>query len=306
LSLPEFLVGTGGWSYFKVPNKPSLVAYSEVFNFVEVNSTFYEYPAVEAVQRWRRTVPSDFTFSVRCHQNLSHNIGFVPTNQAYEVFYHMKHYCDILKSPYLVLETPAKYEINHENLKDAKDFFSSLKFDGLRLVWEYRAPITRIVVDLMEDFGIIQCVDLSRQRPSYSLDVAYSRLFGKGWHNVYQFSDDELAEIDRRAHETNSKTVILSYHGLRMNSDALRFKHYKSTGHFLPVTSFIGVDSARAVLAEDATFPASKAELKAGQGWKVIDLNNDERVHLFEFLDKIADKTYSNVDEVIEELRAMF
>ncbi len=304
--MPEFLVGTGGWAYFKVPNKSSLKAYSEVFNFVEVNYTFYEYPSVQAVQRWRKTVPSDFTFSVRCHQDLTHSKGFVPTSQAYEVFYQMRNYCNLLNSPYLVFETPAKYEINQENLQDAKDFFSSLNFDGLRLVWEYRAPITQTVVDLMEDFDIIQCVDLSRQRPGYSVDVTYSRLFGKGQHNIYQFSDVELAEIDHKAQETNSKTVILSYHGLRMNSDAIRFKHYKSTGHFLPVTSYTGVDSARAVLAEDMTFPASKAELKAKQGWKVIDASKDRRVHLFEFLDKIPDKTYSNVDEVIEELRAMF
>ena len=43
-SLTDYLVGTGGWAYFKVSGKPKLKAYSEVFNFVEVNYTFYEYP----------------------------------------------------------------------------------------------------------------------------------------------------------------------------------------------------------------------------------------------------------------------
>ena len=47
--LAEYLVGTGGWAYFKVPNKSSLKAYSEVFNFVEVNQTFYEYPDMRVV-----------------------------------------------------------------------------------------------------------------------------------------------------------------------------------------------------------------------------------------------------------------
>ena len=37
--LPDFLIGTGGWAYFQVPNKPSLKAYSEIFSFVEVNYT---------------------------------------------------------------------------------------------------------------------------------------------------------------------------------------------------------------------------------------------------------------------------
>jgi uncharacterized protein YecE (DUF72 family) len=304
--LPDFLVGTGGWAYFKVPNKPSLKAYSELFNFVEVNYTFYEYPTIQAVQGWRKTVPKNFTFSVRCHQDLTHNIGFVPTSQAYEIFYQMRSYCNTLSSPYLVLETPAKYEINQENAKDAWDFFFSLNLDGLRLVWEYRAPMTQTVIDLMQNFRIIPCIDLSMQSSNYNLDVTYSRLFGKGQHNIYQFTDDELAEIDQKAQETNSKTVILSYHGTRMNTDAARFLHYKSTGKFLPATAHTGFDSAKAVLAEDATFPATKTELKAEQGWKVIDVTPEKRVHLSEVLNKIPDKTYSNLEEIIKELRMLF
>jgi hypothetical protein len=218
----------------------------------------------------------------------------------------MRSYCDTLGSPYLVLETPAKYVVNQENLKNAIDFFSSLNLDGLRLVWEYRAPVTQTVIDLMQDFGIIPCVDLSRQSPSYNLDVTYSRLFGKGQHNIYQFTDDELAEIDQKAQETNSKTVILSYHGARMNTDAIRFRHYKNTGKFLPVTAYVGVDSAKAVLAEDATFPATKTELKAEQGWKVIDITSDKRVHLAEVLEKIPNRTYSNIEDVTKELREIF
>ena len=84
---------------------------------------------------------------------------------------------------------------------------------------------------------------------------------GKGQHNIYQFTDDELVEIQHQAEETNSKQIILAYHGLRMNSDALRFQQRLKTGNFLPVTSANGADSAKAVLAEDAKFPSSKSEL---------------------------------------------
>lgn len=304
--MTEYLIGTGGWAYFKVGGKPSLKSYSEIFNFVEVNYTFYEYPRTQMVETWRRSVPTNFTFSVRCHQDLTHRIGLKPVDLAYEVFYKMKTYCDSLNSPYLVLETPSKYVVNGESKADAKDFFSGLNLKDMRLVWEYRAPITQEVIALMKDFNIIQCVDLSREKPAFSLDVTYSRLFGKGQHNIYQFTDDELKEIDHKAEETNSKIVAMSYHGLRMNTDALRFLQYKKAGNFIPVTSFVGLDSARAVLAEDAKFPSSKQELMAKQGWKVIDLASDKRVHLSEFLGRITDKTYSNIDEVINELKLIF
>jgi hypothetical protein len=211
----------------------------------------------------------------------------------------------VLRSQYLVLETPAKYVIESENLHRAKDFFSSLNLDGIKLVWEYRAPMTPTVTNLMEDFGIIHCVDLSKENPSYNSDVTYSRLFGKGQQNIYQFADSELVEIDQKAQATRSKTVILSYHGVRMNSDAVRFKEYKRTGSFIPVTAFTGADSAKAVLAEDAKFPITKSELIVEQGWKVIDASQDRRVHLSEVLIKIPDKTYSSLNEVMSELRVV-
>jgi hypothetical protein len=129
-------------------------------------------------------------------------------------------------------------------------------------------------------------------------------LFGKGKHNLYQFTDEELREIDERSLGTGAKTVVMAYHGLRMNSDAARFKEYKRTGTFLPVTSYAGVDSAEAVLSEDASFPASKAELVEKQGWKVIDLTKDKRVHLSELLARVPEKTYKCLPEIVEALEA--
>lgn len=305
--MTQYLVGTGGWAYFKVPHKPSLRAYSEVFNFVEVNYTFYEYPDVRLVEGWRRGVPADFTFAVRCHQDLTHRIGLKPVDQAYGVLARMVEFCGVLRSPFLVLETPSSYVLDSKAVSDAKDLLSSANLRGTRLVWEIRAPVTAEAVELMRDLNVVHCVDLSRdERPAVASDVVYSRLFGKGkQHNLYQFTDGELVDIDRKVLLSQAKVVSLSYHGVRMNSDAARFLKYKQTGKFLPVTEFVGVDSARAVLAEDAVFPASKAALVEDQGWKVIDLAADKRVHLSDILQRIPDKIYGNLAEVVRALEAV-
>lgn len=304
--MPDFLVGTGGWAYFKVTNKPSLKAYSEAFNFVEVNYTFYEYPNARLVEGWRRKVPKDFIFSVRCHQDLTHKIGLKPIDDAYQALGQMVTYCKILDSPFLVLETPASYEFDSAKIRNARDFFASTKLSGVRLVWEIRAPITKQTVDLMADFNIIHCIDISRSKPADWSDVGYTRLFGKGKHNIYQFTDEELQEIDKNASESAAKIVAMSYHGLRMSTDALRFKHYKSTGNFLPVTAYTGIDSAKAVLSEDAVFPSSKQLLISDQGWKIVDLTFQKRVRLSELLSKIPDKTYFSLDEIVSALEATF
>ena len=300
--MTDYLIGTGGWAYFKVPDKPPLKAYSEIFSFVEVNYTFYEYPEVRLVERWRRTVPFDFTFAVRCHQELTHKVGLKPVDEAYKVLSKMRLYCDILESPFLVLETPPSYVINHEESKQARDLFSSFNFRGVNLVWEMRAPVTEEAVNLMRDFNMIECVDLSVNAPSVESGIVYSRLFGMGRHNIWQFTDDELLTIDHEVDVLKPRIAAMSYHGVRMNMDAARYMQYKKTGTFVPITDFTGVDSARAVLFEDAPFPLSKSQLIENQGWKVIDLTLDKRVHLAELLANIPDKTYNSVDEVAEAL----
>jgi uncharacterized protein YecE (DUF72 family) len=302
----EFLVGAGGWAYFQVPNKPSLKAYSEVFNFVEVNSTFYEYPSIQTVESWRRKVPADFTFSVRCHQDLTHSIGLKPVEEAYAVFNKAKAYCKALHAPFLVLETPANQSLDAAGIGAARDFFASIITEGLRLVWEYRAPFTPEVSSLMQDFSIIQSVDLSLQKPQLDTDIVYSRVFGKGKHNLYQFTDEELTEIEENAtSKPQVKKIAVSFHGARMYNDAARSQKHIRTGKFLPVTGYFGVDSAKAVLKEDTKFPKNKAELMADQGWKVIDLTADKRVHLSDVLGKIPERTYRSVNEVAEALEAV-
>ena len=104
--------------------------------------------------------------------------------------------------------------------------------------------------------------------------------------------------------KSEAKTVALSYHGVRMYTDAIRFAQFKKNGEFLPVTQFTGVASAIAVLAEDAKFPATKQQLVEDKGWKVFDAAVDKRLHLSDWLNRIPDQTYCDVDEVAKALEA--
>jgi len=63
------LVGVGGWAYLPVEGD-KLKACSGLYDFVEVNSTFYMYPSLSTVRSWRRRVPQDFEFTVKCHRDV--------------------------------------------------------------------------------------------------------------------------------------------------------------------------------------------------------------------------------------------
>ncbi len=117
-----------------------------------------------------------------------------------------------------------------------------------------------------------------------------------------QPTDEELRKIDRKASKGDHKTVAVSFHFVRMYKDAARFKMYRKTGRFPMVTKSTGQSSLMEVLQEDAKFPSSKKELIHHQGWKLIDLTEDKRVRASYMLEKLPEKTYNSINEVVQTL----
>jgi uncharacterized protein YecE (DUF72 family) len=294
-------IGAGGWAYFKVPGMDSLAAYSKAFDFVEVNSTFYTTPSIEMVRSWRQRVPDNFRFSVRCHKDLTHRYLLSPRRESYELFNQSLRICNELKAKILHIQTPPAFNPDEKH-KSIQDLLSSVDFGNVRLAWEIRGKVSDRTVELMRDLGIIHCTDISREMPAVDSDIMYTRLFGHGEHNLYQFDDEELLKIDTSTKETGKDRVYLTFHGAKMYSDAARLKVYERSGTFPKVTKAIGLASLKIVLEEDAVFPATKTELIEKQGWKVFDLTEKEHVHANLLLGKLPDKKYTSVEEVIGNL----
>jgi len=294
-------IGAGGWAYFKVPGMDSLTAYSKAFDFVEVNSTFYETPSMEMARSWRQRVPDNFMFSVRCHKDLTHKYLLSPRKESYELLNQSLRICGELEAEILHIQTPSTFNPD-EKCKSIQDLLSSVDFGNVRLAWEIRGKVSDRTVELMRDLGIIHCTDISREMPAVESDIMYTRLFGHGKHNLYQFDDAELLNIYRSAKERGKENVYLTFHGAKMYSDAARLKVYERSGIFPKITKAIGLASLKIVLDEDAVFPATKGELIEKQGWKVFDLTEKENVHANLLLGKLPDKKYTSVGEVIGNL----
>jgi uncharacterized protein YecE (DUF72 family) len=76
----QILIGTASWSdpgfvdrWYpkKLPPGERLPWYTQYFDLVEVNSTFYSVPEPRMVERWCAVTPDDFTFDVKMHQLFS-------------------------------------------------------------------------------------------------------------------------------------------------------------------------------------------------------------------------------------------
>jgi len=302
-TLSDYLIGTGGWAYFRVPGLPSLIAYSRVFEFVEVNSTFYQIPSLRTVETWRRRVQPEFEFSVRCNRIVTHKHQFHPNEEAYNTFDKMITICKTLRADILHMQTPPTFKPDADNASVLDSFLTSVDLKGVRIALEVRGAnqaLTSGFIKVMQDHNMIHSIDLSKdEEPAYESDILYSRLFGKGVHNIYEPTDQELKKIDDSISEKAYKKALVSFHFVRMYKDAARLKTYKESGGFPMATKSTGLKSLEEVLREDAVFPTSKQNLIQHQGWKLMDLTQDERVRVSDILQKLPEKTYASVDDVV-------
>ena len=299
----DIIVGTGGWAYFQVPDQDSLRAYASVFNFVEVNSTYYEFPDLRAVSRWRSRVPKGFEFAVRSHQDLVKAIRTGQDLMLTRVLEKMTDICRRLDANILAILLPDKSGLTRKNLtKSLASIASRATANNTQVAVEIRGKVEKEVLETMAENEIVHSVDLSKEEPAYDSKILYSRLFGKGPSNVYQFDDEEIKAIADRAASPKFEKSILAFHGVRMYGDAARLKAFLQTGKFLKVTGQTGLDSLGEVLKEDSRFPASRDDLVGSQGWKLFDLTIDKRMRVANILAKAPDRTYRSHSELLSTL----
>jgi hypothetical protein len=212
-----------------------------------------------------------------------------------------------LKAAVLHVQIPAEMSLSSGMPVSLRDLFESVSFDRVRVALETgrgrNHTLGSDLVVTMRDLNIVHCVDLSQEKPAYASDLLYTRLFGPTGNNIHQFSDEELIDINAKASEPEFEKSILAFHGVKMYKDAARLKTFRGTGRFPMITSAVGPDSLREVLSEDMSFPASKVNLIRRQGWKIIDLTPEKRVHAAKVLVNLPDRDYRSIEDVLVALK---
>ena len=235
-------IGCAGWNYLNVKRyfensvkfKSKLEAYSKLFDFVELNATFYRLPRKSTVKRWRETVGEDFIFSVKAPGKITHELRF--EKNSIEV---LKEFLDViepLKANVVLFQSPASFKPSDENIKKAVEFFkeaiSICKERGIdKLAWEVRWKDTWTKEVVFSAFSkikdIVQCVDPLRQDWFYGDRFAYFRLhgFGKRIYD-YIFKDSELEFLKDFVLKQleKGKEVYVVFNNYNMYEDALKFK----------------------------------------------------------------------------------
>jgi uncharacterized protein YecE (DUF72 family) len=91
----KFYIGCSGWSYsawkgpFYPPNLESsewLKYYSQIFDYVEVDSSFYRIPNQFMVKNWFKKTPDNFRFTAKFPKVITHDKHLVDVDKEVEVF----------------------------------------------------------------------------------------------------------------------------------------------------------------------------------------------------------------------------
>jgi uncharacterized protein YecE (DUF72 family) len=91
----QYHIGCSGWSYTawlgpfypsKLENADWLRYYSQVFDYVEIDSTFYRMPNKFMVKNWTKKTPDNFKFTAKFPKVITHDKHLVDVNEEVYTF----------------------------------------------------------------------------------------------------------------------------------------------------------------------------------------------------------------------------
>jgi uncharacterized protein YecE (DUF72 family) len=229
----NIFLGTSGWSYnewegpfYKKGEKRKLKAYSQIFQTVEINSTWYRYPTKGLVMGWERYSPPNFIFTAKLPRIITHEkkLGLIDNIED-----DLKLFLDLMlplqlkkKLACLLIQLPPSYNYNPKNLEE---FFKILD-PRFRFAVEFRnlSWIKNETWPLLEKYKIAYVnVDEPLLPPEIHLttDFTYFRWHGKGskpWFD-YKYTSEELEKWIPKVKKTTKKVEKIygyfnnHYHG---------------------------------------------------------------------------------------------
>ncbi len=207
---------------------------------VEIQQTFYRLPRPQTAARWRAEAPSDFQFTLKAFQGITHpassptyrrsglpvpipdSYGFFrPTPEVQAAWEATREIALLLQARIVVLQCPVSFGPTPEHKADLRSFCRAIERGGLLLAWEPRGNWTdEEISTLCRELDLIHCVDPFQRLPVHGTP-AYLRLHGRTGY-PYRYSDDDLRQL--AAWCQSYADAYCMFNNMSMWEDALRFQ----------------------------------------------------------------------------------
>ena len=182
-------VGTSGWSYahwrrvFYPEDLPSgkwLRYYCRYFDTVEINNTYYNIPAENALEKWYKEAPSGFVFAVKANRFITHMKKLKDVDDSVSVFLERVNILKRHLGP-ILFQLPPNLKMDTNRLQA---FLAGLP-RRRRYVVEFRNPswLADEAIDILKKRRVAFCIHdlLDESRHHVTGAFAYYRFHG---HNV--------------------------------------------------------------------------------------------------------------------------
>ena len=183
-----------------------LAIYSEIFDTVEVDSTFYAIPPVSSVESWYKKTPAHFTFSLKMPQEITHEYAL--RAGSFEI---LDEFCERLrdlkeKLGIVLVQLAPQFEASKENAQNLRKFLERLPKD-IRFAVEFRASgwLVDWTFQELEKNGVALCLTEGSWIPralmfgaieKLKTDFAYVRFMGErdltAFDKIYRHMDTNL------------------------------------------------------------------------------------------------------------------
>ncbi len=121
--MANIVVGCAGWDYAdwvgvfyprKLAKTDQLAHYAKFFDFVEVNSTFYNLPTHETLLKWGKVVPDHFRFAIKIWNRITHTRDTENLEARISTFFTQLKVLEPKIACYL-LQFPPRFKYSSEN-----------------------------------------------------------------------------------------------------------------------------------------------------------------------------------------------
>lgn len=199
----KYYIGTSGWvySHWKERFYPTSLSqshwlefYTQHFDSVELNNSFYHLPSEKAFLHWKQTTPAGFKFAVKVSRFITHLKKLKNVETSLENFFSRARFLEEKLGP-LLYQIPPQLPRNDALLGD----FLKLLPTEFQHVFEFRNPtwMDSVIFRLLQKHNAGFCVfDMPDFRcPVLSTaDYAYFRFHGSTALYSSCYSDGELRE----------------------------------------------------------------------------------------------------------------
>ena len=214
----KYAIGTSGWNYkhwrdvFYPPKLPAskwLAFYSQHFETVELNATFYRLPKPETFDKWYEKTPDVFTWSVKASRYITHTKRLKDCEESVHRLYEVAGLLKDKLGP-ILLQLPPNMTFEEDRfIGFCKNLDPSFKH-----VLEIRHPswVDPLVFNILHENNIALCVsDTAGKYPYHeeiTADFIYIRLHGSQKLYQSEYSEDELKEWGRKIRTWNRQTYV--------------------------------------------------------------------------------------------------